>query len=822
MSPRRWRYLVVAAALVGVACATKLHRPWTPRVECDEIFNPRWPSAYAKSPAEFIEPKGRTASSLQHLGYTCVHFGAATKCYLCEPIVCGDTLNLTCPMQIQGMDWTQLPKNIPSVSDVPFAAGPAVAHRNDFGAAQRTCVLLSGDYCINPNPTDPALNFTRCSVRCWGQSLPPFVPIDVTGFALDTLSNVRWDTGKTVGQAQGRVGTLAGAVGVPGFADGAAGVARFRNPTGVAVDAARYVYIADTGNHAIRRIAPDGSVTTVAGTGAVGHLDGPAATATFSAPEGVALYYSRGALVILVADTQNHCVRMIKAGVVSSIAGNCTKRGYADGVAINALFDSPHGIAVDDEGYVFVADTGNHLVRVVSPYHGYAVTTLAGNYTRDPWENPGCPPPCLVGVSGYRDGNLTYAQFAVPVDVAVGPHNTVYVSDEHRIRRVTRSAVKSTLIQGVSFVGEVSTIAGTLLSNAVGDDTGKLDGLGYEATLNSPWGVIVASDESIYVADTTACRIRRISSALATSIQASCFTRPVDVVRPSGCASYEEPVDAIGRKATPMTNNIYYNYGKAYPYDGWHIKDCIGVPPPDRGIRSSGVTAGPNTCERCCARAHFEWSGACVCVCVFMYVCVCGRRGTQYEFFVANEETGDQTTLRVLCPPGCGAAAAAATPSGVIGTDVYADTSVICASAVHAGAIPSVGGLVTITMRRGYGPAAAPDYAGYNIGVVGSLKNGILSTSATSTLVAGNGWNRVFTVAPYNLSNVEVQTIAGIPNAPLDDPCGHADGVPPQEMRFKGPHKVSLFVNAVRAAAACARGCACGELIAGLAASVAY
>lgn len=175
---------------------------------------------------------------------------------------------------------------------------------------------------------------------------------------------------------QGNVSTLAGDP-EPGYVDGVGRDARFNNPSGVAVDRNRNVYVADERNHRIRMVTPQGVVTTVAGSGATGDngggfQDGDALTeARFSSPSSIALYYDwtlgdgPAGLVILVSDTNNHKIRRIHNGTVTTLAGG--DRGLADGWGVGARFDTPHGIAVTHSGVIFVADTLNFLIRKITP-----------------------------------------------------------------------------------------------------------------------------------------------------------------------------------------------------------------------------------------------------------------------------------------------------------------------------------------------------------------------------------------------------------------------------------------------------------------------
>jgi DNA-binding beta-propeller fold protein YncE len=158
----------------------------------------------------------------------------------------------------------------------------------------------------------------------------------------------------------GVVSTLAGS-GINGFRDGPGVDAQFTDPSGLAVDAAGNAYVADEGNNRIRKIAPDGIVTTLAGTGARGFRDGAAAEAQFAAPMGIAVDPSGD---IFVADSGNHRIREITpAGIVTSLTAS-TSGARGPGGA-DALFQLPTGVAVDARGDVYVADAAaNQIQRI--------------------------------------------------------------------------------------------------------------------------------------------------------------------------------------------------------------------------------------------------------------------------------------------------------------------------------------------------------------------------------------------------------------------------------------------------------------------------
>ena len=164
--------------------------------------------------------------------------------------------------------------------------------------------------------------------------------------------------------AAGVVSTLAGSAGSIGSTDGMGTMARFCGPKGIAVDVMGTVYVADNGNHTIRKITAAGMVSTLAGSvGSAGSVDGPGATARFNGPSGVAV---DAAGAVYVADQKNHTIRKITAdGVVNTLAGRAHRKGSADGIGTAARFNWPLGIAVDAAGTVYVADTENHTIRVI-------------------------------------------------------------------------------------------------------------------------------------------------------------------------------------------------------------------------------------------------------------------------------------------------------------------------------------------------------------------------------------------------------------------------------------------------------------------------
>jgi sugar lactone lactonase YvrE len=228
------------------------------------------------------------------------------------------------------------------------------------------------------------------------------------------------------------VATIAGLAGVVGYANGVGSTARFNYPIGVAVDTAGNCYVADRDNNAIRKITPNGAVTTLAGSGSYyirGSSDGTGSSALFSQPYGVAV---DTAGYVYVADFNNNLIRKISpSGAVTTLAGLAGPYGYgsSDGIGDAARFRGPWGIAVDSAGNVYVGDYGNATVRKITP--AGVVSTLAGS----------------AGSFGYGDGIGRAALFHEPAGVAVDANGNVYVADvfNFAIRKISSTGVVTTL-----------------------------------------------------------------------------------------------------------------------------------------------------------------------------------------------------------------------------------------------------------------------------------------------------------------------------------------------------------------------------------------
>ena len=265
------------------------------------------------------------------------------------------------------------------------------------------------------------------------------------GIAVDASGNVYiTDQGNNVVDEispAGVVTTVAGS-GAQGSTNGTGTAATFNNPHGIAVDGFGNLYVADYGN-LIRKIAPGGVVTTLAGSGSQGSSNGQGTAASFYLPCEVAV---DGAGNVYVADQGNQLIRKISpAGLVTTLAGSGSGQSV-DGVGTAASFDSPSGITVDATGNVYVTDEGSYLIRKITP--AGVVTTIAG-----------------TGSMGSANGIGTSASFYLPQGACVDNLGNLYISDSanNLIRKiaVTGYTITPALPAGLSFDSTTGIISGT-------------------------------------------------------------------------------------------------------------------------------------------------------------------------------------------------------------------------------------------------------------------------------------------------------------------------------------------------------------------------
>lgn len=258
-----------------------------------------------------------------------------------------------------------------------------------------------------------------------------------------------------------------------GYQDGPIATALFKMPQGLVIDASGNIFIADSGNHKIRKIDTNGNVTTFAGSTA-GYLDGTGTAAQFDTPSGL-VFDTNGNLY--VTDYRNHRIRKITpSGVVSTFSG--IGAGYNDGTATTARFFNPYGITIDATGNLYITDLGFALIRRINS--AGTVTTIAG----------------FAG-SGDVDGPGNVARFLVPTGIMMEPSGDFIISDKgsHKIKRMTPAGV-------------VTTIAGTT--------EGYLNGYGDSCQFYMPNGIVAIGDV-LYVADIGNTRIRKIVDAITLS-----------------------------------------------------------------------------------------------------------------------------------------------------------------------------------------------------------------------------------------------------------------------------------------------------------------
>jgi len=249
-----------------------------------------------------------------------------------------------------------------------------------------------------------------------------------------------------------------------GYADGSGAAAMFNTPSGMAFDRAGNLLVADTGNHAIRRVSLQGVVSTLAGNGAPGYRDGPGAQAQFNGPLGVAADQAGN---VYVADTYNDRIRKIAPdGSVSTVAGGAAP-GLADGPAAAALFDTPTGLAIDRRGTLFIADTQNGAIRALG----------ADGQVRT-----------LARAEPQADDSLLRR----PLALALSADGFLYVGDMARGR-----------ILQLSPAGELRGLTGIGIDIEVGDAR--------SVRFGRPAGIALDRHGALYVADASARVLRKVS-----------------------------------------------------------------------------------------------------------------------------------------------------------------------------------------------------------------------------------------------------------------------------------------------------------------------
>jgi len=263
----------------------------------------------------------------------------------------------------------------------------------------------------------------------------------------------------------GNVSTIAGSI--RGFKDGNTNDSLFYDPWDITISHDGTLYVADSGNHRIRKISANRIVSTVAGS-TQGFKDGNTNDSLFSFPISITITYDG---TLYVADTANHRIRKISTnGIVSTVAGS--RRGFKDGNTNDSLFNDPRGITISQDGTLYVTDYFNHRIRKIST--NGIVSTVAGS------------------IQGFKDGNANDSLFNYPGGITISHDGTLYVADNnnHRIRKISTNGI-------------VSTVAGSI--------QGFKDGNTNDSSFYYPCGITISHNGTLYVSDTSNDRIRKIS-----------------------------------------------------------------------------------------------------------------------------------------------------------------------------------------------------------------------------------------------------------------------------------------------------------------------
>ncbi len=446
-----------------------------------------------------------------------------------QPLVAGDSVTFAVAPSGSGYQWQRQPAGSSAwenLADGNGYSGTATATLTVGAAAagmsgdQFRCVVTGA----GGSATSTAVTITVSTSTIFLQ-YPAGIARDGSGnlYVADAASN----TIRKVDSA-GAVSTLAGAPGTVGSQDAAGADARFNQPTGVAVDSAGNVYVADSGNATIRKITPGGGVTTLAGSpSGRGSADGAGSAALFSQPGGIAV---DNAGTVYVTDALNATIRKITPnGTVSTLAGAAGSRGEADGPGPTARFNFPTGVAVDAAGNLYVADTYNATIRKIGP--DGTVSTVAGS----------------AGITGAVDLTGLNALFDQPFGVAVDAAGNVYVADtgNSTIRRIAPG-------------GAVSTLAG------IGGIAGLAEGAGDHALFNQPRGLVGDGAGNLYVADTGNAAIRRVTSDATVTTLALTSPPPRSPAPPS--TPPPPPPPTSGTPTPPAGNG-----GGGGAFGGWFV-----------------------------------------------------------------------------------------------------------------------------------------------------------------------------------------------------------------------------------------------------------
>lgn len=391
------------------------------------------------------------------------------------------------------------PVTPPTVRTISPSAGP-----------QNTLVTISGtDFGTNTAVLRVYFNNVQATVQSLNDTLiTALVPVNAGTGTVKVEKSSRSVNGPSFEYyVTSRVLTFAG--NAQGFADGNAATSQFNMTSGVVRDASGNLFVCDRDNHRIRKITPAGMVSTFAGSSSTGLTDGTGTAARFNQPYCIAIDASGN---LYVGDRMNHAIRKITpAAVVTTLAGTGTP-GDVDGNGSIARFNEPLGIAVDPSGLIYVADYINQKIKkvtqagVVTTFQNKLAFGLAcdasGNIYATGYSNNDVykyspsgtltPIAGAVGQVGNTDGTGAAARFNFPAGIALDPSGNIYITDafNHRIRKITAAGVVTTL---------------------AGNDPGLTDGIGAGASFNYPLALSGDfANHVLYVADISNHRIRKV------------------------------------------------------------------------------------------------------------------------------------------------------------------------------------------------------------------------------------------------------------------------------------------------------------------------
>ena len=395
---------------------------------------------------------------------------------------------------------------------------------------------------------------------------------------LDAAGNLYFtDSGnnviRKVAAATGAITTIAGS-GIAGYSgdNGPAIDAELADPTGLAIDAAGNLYFCDSTNAVVREIATDGMITTVAGNGTAGNAGdgGPATRAEMYSPLAIVLD-SAGDL--LVADASYSVVRKVSigTGIITTVAGNAFSSGYGGdgGAATAAALQNPEGLAIDSGGNLYIADSGNNVIREVDATTGI-ITTVAGDAS-------------LTGYTG-DGGPATSAGLNFPSGIAVDSSGNLYIADSFNyVVRLVAAANRT-----------ISTLAGSNVPCPLSNGDG---GPASRATFCVPSGVTVDGAGNMYIADSSAERVRLVlaSSAPPTTQTAT----PTFSISPG---TYAIPQAVTVTDSTPGAD-IYVSLDGSTPTAG-----VLGYPGPisvSGGMTIKAIAAAPGYTPSAVATASY-------------------------------------------------------------------------------------------------------------------------------------------------------------------------------------------------------------------------